>query len=217
VSTDAAPVVGLDPSLTGFAVCVLRRDGSCDSRRFQSFRLGHDVCSRIDRALMLVESIMQVIPQDTLLACIEGYAYGTMQQRAKMDLAELGGILRADLMTLCDRIYEVPPSQLKQWTTGNGMATKELMQACVADRWGREFDNFDESDAYAIARLAGCIAGFWDPEDSTQHDVIRKVLEARMTHQKKGVHHGRSHRNRKRSAPQQGRLFARYGEENSSK
>lgn len=174
-------VCGLDPSLTGFAVCLLARDGTHVTRRFASHRLGADVAARIERALILVESVIDVIkPADPQVICIEGYSYMS-NERGQMDLGELGGILRAYLLQFDGAIYEVAPVQLKKFVTGKGSGDKTALVARTVRRWGVDFPDNDRFDAYGLARMAGCIAGFWKAENVAESATIAKVIEGRMS------------------------------------
>ena len=62
------------------------------------------------------------------VAIIEGYAFGARSRQHR--LGEIGGVVRlACVQAGVKTIYEVPPTTLKKFFTGNGKAQKEDMQA----------------------------------------------------------------------------------------
>lgn len=172
-------LVAIDPSLTGMAVCVWRRGWDAPSvlLRHESKGVGRTVRERMRRyeshLLHVSRALTECMPDMVL---VEGYSFGS-RGAAVIDLGEFGALLRAEILRrICDRpLYEVPPSCLKKFVTGKGNANKEQMAAHVSKRWDQIFDTNDETDAYALAQLGRCLAGWKEPETAFMRDVVAQV------------------------------------------
>ena len=187
-------VAGIDPSLTGFAVCVMTSDGLFDTKRWCTHYLGHRVDSRMDRMLPLVEEVIDYLDQWTpQIICIEGYAFGS-NARGTMERIELGGILRADLhVSTSAVIHEVAPMTLKKFCTGSGKGDKTAMIAQITKKWRVEFEDSDRYDAYGLARLAMCLAGLSRPGTTAQRQAVDTVLRGPNPKKRRGAGNDRSH------------------------
>jgi crossover junction endodeoxyribonuclease RuvC len=179
MSKDVDSVVGIDPSLTGTAVCVLRRDGTHEMKRFTS-AAADGLAERFDRYAGLLDDVYDLISELPIPALyLEGYSMGS-KGRAITGICEYGAMLRHMLLIASkieqrDTPVEVAPTALKKFVTGKGNADKMAVALAVANRWGVEFKTNDEFDAYGLARMAGCAAGFWQPETEAQRDVMKKL------------------------------------------
>lgn len=175
---DAEEVIGLDVSLTGTALCILRKDWSFDMHRFTSLP-AKGLVGRFERYQGLSGDIFRVIdPLSGTVVFIEGYSFSSKGQ-AILDMAELGAYVRRMLITQqynCggEMPVEVAPSSLKKFATGAGNADKLKVCLSLAKRYGVQFDTNDEFDAYGLARMAACHAGWCEPET----DFQRAALEA---------------------------------------
>ncbi len=90
---------------------------------------------------------------------IEGYAFGA-RGRGLSSLHEMGGIMRAMMLSLKVPCFEVPPTTLKQFVTGSGKASKEAMLLAAYDTWGYAGNNDDISDALGLAWIGVALADF---------------------------------------------------------
>jgi Holliday junction resolvasome RuvABC endonuclease subunit len=70
------------------------------------------------------------------------------------DLGELGGLVRLVLHDAGIPFVVVAPKSLKQFVSSDGSATKELMREAVLKKWGMDFEQDDECDAFGLAQLA---------------------------------------------------------------
>jgi hypothetical protein len=72
------------------------------------------------------------------------------------------------------------PSTIKMLTTGSGRASKEQVMACVERRYGIKCNNFDESDAVAVAMLVvqgwGCL-----PPSVAKRAAKKRIKQAERT------------------------------------
>lgn len=153
-------VLGIDPSLTGFAVCqhVPGRDlyeGRWTSKPAKGVR---ERCARYEQ--LIRGTIQLVIAHQPGLILIEGYAYSHGAQHGHHDIVELGGALRLELCkrTTCP-IVEVAATTLKKFTTGDGKAPKPFMVSELASKHGRRFTSEDQADAFALKELGLALTG----------------------------------------------------------
>lgn len=166
--------VGIDPSLTGSAVVVMRADLTFDAERF-----GSDPAkglARIERFKGLAAKVLFAIPADVSIVLLEGYSYGSAG-RALTDLGEYGGLLRMRLLKLGCPVFEVPPTTLKLFVTGKGNASKQAMAVGVYKHWGYEPADGDRVDAYGLARMAATVAGFCKAANDGQRRALAKIIE----------------------------------------
>ena len=193
---------GLDPSLTGTAVtaAVPVADGSIKyvTMRFTSPPAGKAVLGRIRRYEALTDYVMQFSDEyPPALVLIEDYIRGTITTPARrkeegldsrriqspsvIPLAEYGGILRSDLLTIPDiRVIDVAPATLKKFVTGVGKGRKEQMIAMVLNLWKVGFGTDDEFDSYGLARLCVDTLGLGSP-DATAQECVNVVLQSEAT------------------------------------
>jgi crossover junction endodeoxyribonuclease RuvC len=68
----------------------------------------------------------------------------------------------------------IPPTSLKAYVTGKGNAPKELMIREVFKKWKYEADDNNDSDAYALARVA---AEFVSGEKTKKFQELMKKFE----------------------------------------
>ena len=168
-------ILGIDPSLSNTGLCWGNGEGE-----HETDLVGYvpetgecaEVNGRSGRLKVLKAKfsrhIQSIIPE---YAFIEEYAY-------TKDIgyqAEFGGILRLRLYEAGIQMIEVSPTQLKKFALGKGVGKKEQILLQVFKRWGVEFDNSDEADAYVLYRIGLCYTGICEPENQAQRDVIKKL------------------------------------------
>lgn len=86
------------------------------------------------------------------LVAIEGYAYAANGR--KFDIGELGGVVGLLMHDVGIKVMGVQPTQLKQFVTGNGSATKNKMMRTVAEKYGVVTTCDDVADAVGLAMCA---------------------------------------------------------------
>lgn len=108
----------------------------------------------------IVQEIVEMFaPAD--LVFIEGYAFASPAGASSLaTLAELGGILKHRIWKTT-QIYpiSVAPTTIKKFLTGKGNTSKPDMILPAFRKYGREFPNSDELDAYVLLDLALCALG----------------------------------------------------------
>lgn len=181
----ARPVVaGIDPSYTGFAVCV----GNASEHVMQRFSSAPakgpngktkpvirvaDRMKRLDDLVGDVNRFLQKYDPDVIF--IENYSFGSKFNREAM--AEVGAITRWHLVDFTPLVFEVSPMTLKKFVTGSGKGGKDQVAAHVVSRWGCLFSNNDEVDAFALYQLGLLCAGMIDAKNQKDREVMKTVLK----------------------------------------
>lgn len=155
-------VLGIDPSLTGFAICHHVPGRELYEGRWAS-KPADGVRERVARYEQLIRGTLQsALAHKPGLVLIEGYAFEPPgKQRGHHDRAELGGVLRWKLCELLPQatFVEVAPATLKKFTTGDGKAPKPFMVSQLASKHGRRFTTDDQADAFALCQLGLALTG----------------------------------------------------------
>lgn len=158
-------VLGIDPSLTGFAICYSVPGRGLLEGRWSSKPTDGSVDARMERIEQLVRGTLDIVAaHKPALILIENYAYNATGGMA-FDRAELGGVLRWELrrrLKLSEspcKIIEPAPSTLKKFTTGDGSAKKPAMVSAIATLQGRQIKTEDQADAAALCELGLALTG----------------------------------------------------------
>ncbi len=167
--------VGLDPSLSGFGVCVLIGD-TILTERFVSDSLGDTMHERMLRYKLLVNQVIKSMMRhgQPSIVLIEGYSFGSPNRAVQ--LAELGGLLRRRLGVHQVTAAEVAPQSLKKFATDKGSGKKlPAVPTHLTKRYGVMFDSDDEYDAFALAKIGQCVIGYREPQTKPQAEVVEAV------------------------------------------
>jgi crossover junction endodeoxyribonuclease RuvC len=178
-------VMGIDPSLAAFAWATCSEEPSghlaIAEDLLRTAPSGNRVRARVERYEAIVEPLVQgASAQGVSIVVIEGYSYASAGGKVSghaHDRAELGGILRRDLLKVAGvaEIYEVAPSSLKKFATGSGKADKAEVISALSQRYKRTFRTDDAADAFACLQVAMCIAGLSGPDNRAQQEVVALV------------------------------------------
>jgi hypothetical protein len=152
--------IGIDQSYSAFAVAVY----NADTGKHEVFRKGFSAQSYgsgIDRLIEIRRWVFgRLMALDGMRSirrvAMEGYA--RERKNGREESGELAVIVKlACLEVLPNPVgYPaiVPPTSLKKYVTGTGRADKARMLLAVYKKWGAEFTDHNEADAYGLARLA---------------------------------------------------------------
>jgi Holliday junction resolvasome RuvABC endonuclease subunit len=158
IPRDVTVTVGIDQSLTGFAITVLNVEKPeqyltwvYKSPYFGIERLADIREWLIDNLNYIEEhwSIIDVAMEGTVLA-----------SHAALVLGELSATVRLAIFDFFgdddDRRFplKIPPMTLKKYAAGKGNAKKQEMLLQIYKRWGIEFNDDNAADSYALARLS---------------------------------------------------------------
>ena len=184
-------VAGVDPSLSSSGVVVGDGNGQPKVFRIESNKIGDSCWARVERCVRIAKQIREAV-NDADRVFIENYAFGANFNRETM--AELGGIVRLELLNVDKKLREIPPSALKMFVTSKGNAKKAAMIHSVRDQWDYTTSNSDEADAYGLWMLGRCVVGDVEPVELHQ---IRAVENVTNPKRKKN---GRGSRKKKETA-----------------
>ncbi len=173
------PIMAIDPSLGGFCIAI---EGPTVPLVFKEIKTtakdwGNDVVGRIGRYKRIVR-----VAVDYARAClpvlvlIEGYSYHS-RGRGILSLAELGGILRYELLGVGDKTVEVPPAVLKKFAARKGNASKTLVVQQLAKRYDMMFSSDNEADAYALLRLGFVVTGYSEAKTRFEKEAVETVTK----------------------------------------
>lgn len=173
--------IGIDQSLTGFALTVLSVD---DPTKFVTWvykspyfgieRLVDIRTWLIDHLLWLDKNefdVKDIAMEGTVLASHAALVLGELSATVRLAIYDYyQDNLRFPL--------KVPPMTLKKYAAGKGNAKKQEMLLQIYKRWGIEFTNDNAADSYALARLAsGSIDG------AIEKAIIEQMSDAKYRDQ----------------------------------
>jgi len=169
-------VMGIDPSLTGFAMVVLG-DNYYQRKQLKSTstKWGKTVKGRIARYRYLVGSCLEFAEEHGISQFfIEGYSFGS-QGASTVTLGEFGGVLRDRLLWRNNTVVEIAPTQGKKFATRKGNANKIAVVQAVAKTYGIFFEDDNLADAYIMARIGRVIVGGEAVANLDQAGVVNKL------------------------------------------
>jgi Holliday junction resolvasome RuvABC endonuclease subunit len=173
--------IGIDQSLTGFAISVVNLDSPTDHltlvykspyngvQRLSDIRqfLHGEIAVLTDNGCEIVDIAME----GTVLASHSALVLGELSATVKLELfSAFNGMaqhLRTPLL--------IPPMTLKKYATGKGTSKKQEMLMQIYKRWGVEFNDDNAADAYALARLAGKLA-----IDAVETAVVEQIKDPKF-------------------------------------
>lgn len=163
-------VIGLDMSANSTGVVILR-DGEVELARLITPKtVGPE---RLHEIYMELKSIaVSHGPFEVVVR--EDYAVGATNRPYL--LGEVGGIAQVAMFTSAERIVHCAPKTLKKFATGNASASKGEVMDAVLRRYGFDTIHDDLADAYGLARIGLCLAGFERPRDRAALEAL-EVLQ----------------------------------------
>lgn len=168
--------VGIDPSLSNLAVCVLNGgeplEQSFGSKAPEAKTLGARVARYRGQVNAIVAWLTETAPSGVVF--IEGYSFGSKVTFAHQ-AGEFGMYLRCALLLKGYTVVEVPPAKVKQFATGKGNGDKSAVVSALAKRYQREFPHNDAADAFALAKLGAQVLGNESPDVAFQSKAAGEV------------------------------------------
>lgn len=142
-------VVGVDQSYTGFGFSV---DGEAKKKNFPIAKYDNEVHRLIEMRSWWMQWLSLQKQAGIDLVVMEGYAHATKFGREQA--GELGGMIK---MAVWDVLKEPPlvvsSGGLKKFVTGSGGSKKNTMILHVFKRWGVEFSDDNQADAFSLEKF----------------------------------------------------------------
>jgi Holliday junction resolvasome RuvABC endonuclease subunit len=166
----ASPVsIGIDQSLTGFAITALNinKPECYETWVYKSQYSGVHRLSDIRYWMELKFDFLDTQGCEIKEIAMEGTV---LASQSALVLGELAGMVKLSIWDFFEegngypehlrRPLQIPPMTLKKYATGKGTAKKQEMLMQMYKRWGVEFNDDNAADSYALARLAaGSVTG----------------------------------------------------------
>jgi crossover junction endodeoxyribonuclease RuvC len=171
-------VIGIDSSATAFGLAALSLDdGSAYAWVHKSKLTGVERLADIDSWLRTTLSTLKLRSSAVEIAVME--AYGFASQKAHT-IGEVGGVAKLALHRTFGPNHPardtlpVAPNTLKKFTTGSGNAEKSDMKLAIFRKWGVEFKDDNQADAFALCKVgAALISGVTG--HAYESDVIKNL------------------------------------------
>ena len=159
--------VGIDPSLTGTAIAIIRDGGSTVST-FRCPTTGHatdtheDTRIRMNRIERWLRDLLEDLGRIDLTIGIEGPSLSPRRMGQDHERAGLWWRLhdRARMYSAEQPVRVITPKQRAKYATGNGNATKDEVLLAVSRRYVHFLGvTNDEADAFVIAAMLARLDG----------------------------------------------------------
>lgn len=142
-------VAGLDQSYTGFGFSI---DGESKKRSFPPGRYDSDVHRLVAIRDWYEQWLGLQMKAGLDLVVMEGYANGAKFGREVA--GELGGHIKVSTLEILGHPpLVVPPTSLKKFVSGSGGAKKNTMLMHVYRRWGVQFSDDNQADAFSLEKF----------------------------------------------------------------
>lgn len=177
--------IGIDQSLTGFAVTALNvdRPEAYETWVYKSPHSGVKRLADIRWWLLNKFDFLDANSHRVVEVAMEGTV---LASHSALKLGELAGLVKLSIWDYFDgnlnsvmpfaeelrRPLQIPPMTLKKYATGKGTAKKQEMLMQMYKRWNVEFNDDNAADSYALARLAAGIG-----TDAIEKAVIEQVKD----------------------------------------
>lgn len=171
--------VGIDPSLTGYALTAI----SGDAQTYASwvYKSGHRGVDRLIDISIWTSMILGTIADHGRRPIQDVAIEDTVvMSHAAVALGELHGQVRVALYHALPHSagkypLKVPPTTVKKYVTGKGNARKNEVMLGVYKNWGVEFADDNAADSYALARISSGSAS-----NAVQRETLAKLSDPKF-------------------------------------
>ena len=142
--------IGLDLSLTGTGVCIIKDDVvKTLTIKTKPDQFNND----LDRIIYITNEISKLIPDNTDMICIEDFFTGP-NKGAAVKIAMLGTAVRLMIYNRKLPFFIVAPTSLKKFILGKGVGQKNLIICAVFKKYNLTVANDNEADGACLAFLS---------------------------------------------------------------
>lgn len=176
-------VIGIDASLTGTAIACYDPDtGAHGAYRLKPKHKGVRRLLEIQNFVYSKVHLARMVSREVPHVVLEDYAMGIRGGRV-FSIGEGGGAVKLGLIQALGLVnreaypHLVSPPSLKKFVTGDGRSDKSDMKMVTLKRWGVEFKDDNECDAFGLAQIAALIArpDLAEEAPKFQQEVLKKV------------------------------------------
>lgn len=176
LSTGAVVALGIDQSLTGFALSAVDTSDPFNHITWVYKSPYRGVRRLSDIREWLISRLSYLRDNDHTIhdVAMEGMVLASPSSLALGELSGLVKLLLWDFLpegTKPRTPLKVAPMTVKKFAAGKGNAKKQEMLMQIYKRWGQEFNDDNAADAYALGRLA---TGYFI--NKVEQETIEKIL-----------------------------------------
>ena len=144
-------IFAIDQSLTESGMCIMWKNYLNDWM-WATFVIKTKKLRGIERLEFIKKEIERLLDVNPFIenAAMEGYSYGSIGRT--FELGELGGIVKFVFNSRKIPLEIVPPTVWKKEVCGKGNYNKARVMLEVKKKYGIEFKNDNECDAWCIAK-----------------------------------------------------------------
>jgi crossover junction endodeoxyribonuclease RuvC len=166
-----AVFVGIDQSLTGFAVTAYAPSGKYHSWVYTSPLRG------VKRLRDLEEFLGDRVTQITKTYTIQDFAMedGVYASQNALPMGEIAATVKLYLARLGVYPLRVPPTVVKKYATSRGNAKKNEVLLAVYKNWGAEFTDDNLADSFVIAKVCSAVNGKETTTFTHQKSVVALI------------------------------------------
>jgi Holliday junction resolvasome RuvABC endonuclease subunit len=177
--------VGIDQSLTGFAITALNI-ATPSAYETWVYKSPYTGVRRLADIRWWMESKFDFLDKQRCRVKEIAMEGTVLASHSALKLGELAGMVKLSIWDYFDgNLYsaipyeeylrkplQVPPMTLKKYATGKGTAKKQEMLMQMYKRWNVEFNDDNAADSYALARLAAGVA-----DDPVEKAVVEQIKD----------------------------------------
>jgi len=173
--------IGLDLSLTGTGVVVLKNGKIIKQKLIKSKPAGDKPVDELKRILKIINEIELVLSEELYgIAVIEGLAFMVRNATALVQLSALNYMIRAVLLKKNIPFIIVAPTSLKKFITGDGKSKKDVILMEVYKRYGVTIFDDNEADAYGLAQIGLALLGGNTKKTTAKQNEVIKLLSKQL-------------------------------------
>lgn len=179
---DVVVTIGIDQSLTGFALTALSIYEPLKYRTWVYKSPYFGVERLVDIRQFLIDHFDYLSEKNVIKdIAMEGTV---LASHSALVLGELSALVKVSIYDYFDEDLKfplmIPPMTLKKYAAGKGNAKKQEMLLQMYKRWGVEFSDDNAADSYALARLAAGIA-----EGKIEEAVVEQITDPKYRDQQR--------------------------------
>lgn len=174
---EGVAVLGIDPSLTGFAVTAMSVDDPTEYRTWV-YRSDKRGVHRLEDITSWLEDRLSELQGRVVCVAMEG---GVVHSQSAFVLGELHGVVKLLLADWGHYPLQVPPTSLKKYVAGKGTGVKKNeMLLKTYQKWGQSFTDDNAADSYGLARMARQVYLGTEPELKYEAEVLKKLNDPKF-------------------------------------